>query len=279
MSTLRIAYVHGIHGKPPAEVYRAEWDAALRRLAYVREIDSTMMYWSDIRLGLTPEAIAAAHAHARRHGEHRFGRLRPQTNSALGYLISLVLHVADPAIRRITKQLLTEVYLYFYGNGAGGRPRCDPRSDGRDDAVGAAAGDRRALVGVGDRVRLSAPARVLRRDRRTDHVRISARTGLRAGAPGDEGVPAAGAALAQRLRCDGRGCVARPADLERPARAERRTPDPRFEIASLYDEQGRRDSHSWYGYLMSEPVQNELFRDRRIVAQLWGAADVPAPGG
>jgi hypothetical protein len=45
MSKLRIVYVHGIHGKPAEEVYRAEWDAAVRRLSYVREIESAMMYW------------------------------------------------------------------------------------------------------------------------------------------------------------------------------------------------------------------------------------------
>jgi hypothetical protein len=32
------------------------------------------------------------------------------------------------------------------------------------------------------------------------------------------------------------------------------------EIPSVYDEAGKRDPHSWFGYLMSEPVQNELFR-------------------
>jgi hypothetical protein len=32
------------------------------------------------------------------------------------------------------------------------------------------------------------------------------------------------------------------------------------EIPSVYDEAEKRDAHSWFGYLMSKPVQNELFR-------------------
>ena len=46
------------------------------------------------------------------------------------------------------------------------------------------------------------------------------------------------------------------------------------EIPSVYDEQGKRDAHSWYGYLMSEPVQNELFR----IATARGLRDLPARG-
>src|SRR5207249_1453787 len=45
----------------------------------------------------------------------RFTRLRPQTNSPLGYIISFVLHLIDPVIRRVTKNLVEDVYLYFYG--------------------------------------------------------------------------------------------------------------------------------------------------------------------
>ena len=227
MGKLRIVYVHGIHGKPPEEIYRAEWDAALQRLGYVRDIESTMMYWSDIRLGLTPAEVAAAHAEARKRREHRFGRLRPQTNSPLGYAISLALHAFDPAIRRITKQLLTEVYLYFYG-----------RSDAQDI--------RDAILGRMDAMMREVRPQViiahswgsviaydylLNRgyDGELDAL-ISlglrwARTTCRNDS--DDGVSVAGAALAQRLRCDGPGDVARPPDLERSARPARGAPDPR----------------------------------------------------
>jgi hypothetical protein len=43
----------------------------------------------------------------------------------------------------------------------------------------------------------------------------------------------------------------------------------------VYDEQGKRDAHSWYGYLMSEPVQNELFR----IATARSLRDLPARDG
>ena len=68
MSELRVVYVHGIHGKPAEAVYLAEWDAAVRRLAYIREIKSTMMYWSDIRLGITPDMVREAHDRAHKLG-------------------------------------------------------------------------------------------------------------------------------------------------------------------------------------------------------------------
>src|SRR5205823_3437573 len=84
MSKLRIVYIHGIHNHPSEEEYRHAWDAALERLSYVRDIETKMVYWADIRLGATPEMVREAHARARRHRAHRFGRIRPQTNTPLG---------------------------------------------------------------------------------------------------------------------------------------------------------------------------------------------------
>jgi hypothetical protein len=270
MSKLRIVYVHGIHGKPAEETYRAEWDAAVRRLSYVREIASTMMYWADIRLGLTPAEVAEAHAHARRRGAHRFGRLRPQTNSPLGYAILLVLHAADPAIRRITKELFTEVYLYFYG-----------RSGAQDI--------RDAILG-----RMDAMMREVR-----PQVVIAHSWGsviaydylLHRGYSGElEGLITCGSPLGQDYPSQVRHWLnvfdaMDPAtwpdrrisnDLRGP-RGEHLVRDA--EIPSVYDEDGKRDPHSWYGYLISEPVQAELFR---IAASdlLWpdDTRDMPVAG-
>lgn len=276
MTKLRIAYVHGIHGKPPEEVYRAEWDAAVRRLAYVREIQSTMMYWSDIRLGVTAEMVREAHARAKREHQHDFTRLRPQTNSPLGYAISAVLHLVDPAIRRITKQLLTEVYLYFYG-----------RSDNTDirDVILA---------------RMDAMMREMR-----PHVVIAHSWGsviaydylVNRNYDGELGaLITLGCPLGQDYVQERLGTTAYPAQVRHwlnvfDAMDPATWPDRRIsndlrgangehlirdvEIPSVYDEQGKRDPHSWYGYLLSEPVQTELFR---IAAadQLWGAGDTTA---
>src|SRR3954453_3135476 len=106
MAALRVVYVHGIHGHPAEEDYRRQWDAALERLAYVQGIETKMVYWADIRLGATAEMIAEAHARARERKMHRFARVRPQTNSPLGYAVSFFLHTFDPVIRRITKSLI-----------------------------------------------------------------------------------------------------------------------------------------------------------------------------
>jgi len=272
MDKLRIAYVHGVHAKPPEPVYRAEWDAAVRRLAYVREIESTMMYWSDIRLGVTPEMVREAHRRARHEKQHGFGRLRPQTNSPLGYVISAVLHLVDPAIRRITKELLTEVYLYFYGRG--------DTTDIRDVIL----------------ARMDAMMREKR-----PHVVIAHSWGSviaydylsRGMYDGEVGaLITLGSPLGQDYVQERLGTTAYPAPVRHwlnvfDAMDPATWPDRRIsndlrgpngehlirdvEIPSVYDEQGKRDPHSWYGYLLSEPVQAELFRIAASDA-LWGRA-------
>jgi hypothetical protein len=261
MSKLRIVYVHGIHAKPAEDVYRAEWDAAVRRLSYVREIESAMMYWADIRLGLTAADVAEAHARARRRGEHRFARLRPQTNSPLGYAISLVLHAVDPAIRRITKELFTEVYLYFYGR-AGAQDIRDAILDRMDTMM-----------------REVRPQVVIAHSWGSviayDYL-------LNRGYHGElAGLITCGSPLGQDYVQEHVGSKAYPAQVRHwlnvfDAMDPATWPDRRIsndlrgprgehlirdvEIPSVYDEEGKRDPHSWYGYLMSEPVQAELFR-------------------
>ncbi len=281
MSKLRIVYVHGIGGKPPEEVYRAEWDAALRRLAYVREIDSTMMYWSDVRLGVTPAMLRAAHARARHEKQHRFARLRPQTNSPLGYAISLVLHLIDPAIRRITKELLTEVYLYFYGRGDTGDIR---------DVI---------LARMDAAMRETRPQVIIAHSWGSviayDYL-------ANRGYNGEVGaLITLGSPLGQDYVQEHVGATAYPHQVRHwlnvfDAMDPATWPDRRIsndlrgphgehlirdvEIPSVYDEDGKRDPHSWYGYLISEPVQTELFRIAASDA-LWGAAeaaqDAPRP--
>ncbi|MBF6600941.1 MAG: hypothetical protein IVW36_10575 [Dehalococcoidia bacterium] len=261
MSALRIVYVHGIRGKPAEQVYLAEWDAAVRRLSYVREIASTMLYWSDIRLGVTPAMVAAAAARARERGQHRFHRLRPQTNSPLGYVISLGLHLVDPVIRHITKDLLTEVYLYFYG------------STGAADI-------REVILGRMD---------AIMRERRP-HVVIAHSWGsviaydylLNRGYEGElGGLITMGSPLGQDYVQEHIGHASYPQQVRHwlnvfDAMDPATWPDRRIandlrgprgeqlirdvELPSVYDEEGRRDPHSWYGYLISEPVQAELFR-------------------
>ena len=115
MTTLRIVYVHGIRGKPPEPEYHAEWDAVLRRNGYVTDIETRMMYWADIRLGLTPDVLREAKARAKARKAPRWSHLRPQTNSPLGYAIAFALRLLDPVIRRVMKNLLEDVYFYFYG--------------------------------------------------------------------------------------------------------------------------------------------------------------------
>ncbi|MDP9239013.1 MAG: hypothetical protein M3P30_16730 [Chloroflexota bacterium] len=261
MPPLRVVYIHGIHGHPAAEDYRRAWDAALERLAYVQGIETKMVYWADIRLGAPPEMIAEAHARAKRRKMHRFGRVRPQTNSALGYAVSVFLHAVDPVIRRITKSLITDVYLYFYG--------------------GERAGDIRDVI----LDRMDAVMRAHRPDVVIAHSWgsvIAYDYFTNRGYDGEvQTLITVGSPLGQRYVQEHAGGSEYPAGIVRwlnvfdamdPAtwpdrRISNDLPSPRgeriirdVEIASVYDEDGKRDPHSWHGYLSSEPVQNEIFR-------------------
>lgn len=261
MSSLRVLYVHGIHAHPAEPTYRAAWDAALRRLAYVSDIETKMVYWADIRLGLPPDALPTAHARARERRDHHFQRIRPQTNSPLGYAVSLALHLIDPAIRRITRALLNDVYLYFYG--------------------GAGSGDIRDAI----LARMDAIVREMK-----PHIVIAHSWGsviaydyfTNRGYGGQiEALITAGCPLGQQYIQDHIGASAFPPGVHRwlnvfdamdPAtwpdrRIANDLPGPRgerlirdVEIPSVYDEDGKRDPHSWYGYLSCEAVQNEMFR-------------------
>ena len=102
MPPLRVVYIHGIHAHPAEADYRHQWDAAVERLAYVQGIDTKMVYWADIRLGATPAMVAEAHARAKQRKMHRFARLRPQTNSVLGYAVSAIRRLDDGVRRRVT---------------------------------------------------------------------------------------------------------------------------------------------------------------------------------
>lgn len=255
-------YIHGMHRHPPEAEYRAAWDAALARMAYVPQVETRMLYWADIRLGATPAQIAEAHARARSRGEHRFGRLRPQTNSPLGYAVSLALHLAGPVIRAITKELATEVYLYFYGKQGSGDDVRDVVLD-RMDAL----------------LRDFTPDVVLAHSWGTviayDYL---VNRGL---AHQLEALITVGCPLGQTYVQERVGAAVYPPrvrrwlnvfdamdpvtwpdrrianDLRGP-RGERLVRD--VEVPSVYDEDGKRDPHSWWGYVMSEPVQAELFR-------------------
>ncbi len=261
MEALRVVYVHGIRGNPSEEQYRREWDAALERLSYVHGIETAMVYWADVRLGATPAMVRQARDRARQRKARRFARLRPQTNSVLGYAVSLALHLIDPVIRRITKTLLTDVYLYFYG--------------------GAGEGDIRDVI-------LDRMDVVMRETR--PHVVIGHSWGsviaydyfTNRGYGGEvETLITIGSPLGQRFVQDHVGASAYPKGIVRwvnifdamdpatwpdrriandlpGARGERLVRD--VEIPSVYDEDGKRDPHSWYGYLASEPVQDEIFR-------------------
>jgi hypothetical protein len=258
---LRVVYIHGIHGHPAEEEYRRAWDAALERLSYVRGIETRMVYWADIRQGATPEMVREAHRRARRRKGRRFARMRPQTNSALGYAVSWVLHLVDPVIRRITKTLLTDVYLYFYG--------------------GEGAGDIRDVI----LERMDVIMREMR-----PHIVIAHSWGTviaydyftnRAYDGAIETLITAGSPLGQAYVQEHVGASAYPAGVRRwlnvfDAMDPATWPDRRIandlpgeggarlvrdvEIASVYDENGKRDPHSWYGYLSSEAVQGEVFR-------------------
>ena len=261
MAPLRIVYIHGIHGKPPPDAYHAEWDAALRRLAYVDDIDTTMLYWADIRLGATPAMLRDARARATHRGASRFSRMRPQTNSPLGYAISFALHLFDPVIRRITKELLTEIYLYFYSQGT--------------------PGDIREVI----LARMDA----VMREKRPDIVIAHSWGSVIAfdyftNREYDGELPALitlGSPLGQEYVQEHVGASQFPGGVRHwlnvfDAMDPATWPDRRIandlpgehgehlirdvEIPSVYDAAGKRDPHSWFGYLMSEPVQNELFR-------------------
>jgi hypothetical protein len=227
MGKLRIVYIHGIHSKPPPDTYRAEWDAALRRLAYVDDIDTTMLYWADIRLGVT---------------------------------ISFALHLFDPVIRRITKELLTEIYLCFYSQGTPGdiREVILARMDAvmrekRPDIVIAHSwgtviaydyfinraydGELPALITLGSPLGQSYVQ---------EHVGASEFPGVRHWLNVFDAMDPA-TWPDRRIANDLPG-----------EHGEHLVRD--VEIPSVYDAAGKRDPHSWFGYLMSEPVQNEIFR-------------------
>ncbi len=276
MTPLRIVYVHGIRSKPPEPEYHAEWDAALRRSGYVADVETRMMYWADIRLGLTPEVLREAKAHANEHKAPRWSHLRPQTNSPLGYAIAFVLRLIDPVIRRVMKNLLEDVYFYFYGK--------RDTEDIRDAIL-----DRMGVLLDGFR----------------PHVVIAHSWGsviaydylINRGHGGDiEALITLGSPLGNEWVQEHLGTTAYPQDVRRwlnifDATDPATWPDRRIandlhgphgeqiirdvEIPSVYDEQGKRDAHSWYGYLMSEPLQNELFR----IATAQTLRELPARDG
>jgi hypothetical protein len=261
MPPLRVVYIHGIHGHPAEEEYRRQWNAALERLAYVQGIETKMVYWADIRLGATPEMIAQAHARAKARTTRRFARIRPQTNSALGYAVSLALHLFDPMIRRITKSLITDVYLYFYGGPGAGEIR-DVILDRMDAVMRAHRPDVVIAHSWGS---------VIAYDYFTNR-----------GYDGEvQTLITVGSPLGQSYVQEHCGGAEYPAAVVRwlnvfDAMDPATWPDRRIsndlpgsrgeriirdvEVPSVYDEDGKRDPHSWYGYLSSEPVQNEIFR-------------------
>ena len=284
MEHLRILYVHGIRSKPPELEYRAEWDAALRRGGYVPDIETKMLYWADIRLGLTPEVLAEAKKHAAEHKTRPFARIRPQTGGLLGKLIGFVLHAIDPVIRRVMRNLVEDVYLYFYGM--------------------------RDIEKIRDAIldRMSAEMEAFR-----PHLVIAHSWGsviaydylVNRGYAGQiDGMISLGSPLGNDWVQEHLGAVEFPSNLRRwlnvfdamdPAtwpdrRISNDLPDAHgahlirdVEVASLYDAEGKRDAHSWYGYLISEPVQNEIFRVG-VAARIWpnesvasGSAIAPEP--
>lgn len=269
MNRLRILYVHGIRSKPPADEYRAEWDAALRRGGYVPDIETRLLYWADIRDGLTPQALAAARKHAASRKTRPFARVRPQTNSLLGKLIALALHAADPVIRRITRDLWEDVYFYFYGE-----------TDGTP--IRAAILDR-----MGDALASFRPHLIIAHSWGSV-ISYDYLTNRGAGAE-CEGLITLGSPLGNDWVQEHLGVTAYPPGVRRwlnvfdamdPAtwpdrRISNDLPGPHgehlirdVEIPSVYDAEGKRNAHSWYGYLISEPVQNEIFRVG-VAARIW----------
>ena len=274
MSALRIVYVHGIRGKPPEPQYHAEWDAALRRAGYVDDVETRMVYWADIRLGLTPEVLREAKAHAKERKARPFMRLRPQTNSPLGYVISFVLRLFDPLIRRIMKNLVEDVYFYFYG-----KREAEDIRDAILDRIGVVLDAFRPHVVIAH----SWGSVIV-----YDYLATRGHDGeiealITLGSPlGNDWVQehVGTTAYPEQVRrwlniFDAKDAATWPdrhiANDLRGAQGEHLIRD--IEIPSLYDEHGRRDAHSWYGYLMSEPLQNELFR----IATVRGLRD-PAHG-
>jgi hypothetical protein len=269
MERLRILYVHGIRSKPPADEYQAEWDAALRRGGYVPDIDTRLLYWADIRLGLTPEVLRRARRRAATLKVRPFARVRPQTNSLLGKVISLALHFFDPVIRRITHDLWEDVYLYFYGTTDSQHIR---------DAI---------LYRMGEAFASFRPHLVIAHSWGSviayDYL-------ANCGYDGElEGLISLGSPLGNDWVQEHLGIIAYPPQVRRwlnvfDAMDPATWPDRRIsndlhgpdgehlvrdvEIPSVYDAEGKRNAHSWYGYLISEPVQNEIFRVG-VSAQVW----------
>lgn len=261
MDNLRVVYIHGIHSHPGEATYRAEWDAALRRLAYVPEIETKMVYWADIRLGVTAQMVQDAKARAAKRGVPPMPRFQPQSRTPLGYAIAGAMHLIDPVVRRITKDLLTEVYLYFYG-------RTDT-ADIRDVIL-----DRMDEV-----MREFAPQIVIAHS--WGSVIVYDYLMNRGAGQEIEALITAGSPLGQGYVQQHVGAKSYPDGVRRwlnifdamdPAawpdrRIANDLPGPRgerlirdIEVPSLYDEEGKRDAHSWYAYLMCEPLQNEIFR-------------------
>lgn len=261
MTPLRIVYIHGIRTKPPEPEYHAEWDAVLRQSGYVTDIETRMMYWADIRLGLTPDVLREAKARAKERKAPRWSHLRPQTNSPLGYAIAFVLRLFDPVIRRVMKNLVEDVYFYFYGTRETERIR-----DAILDRMGAMLGEFKPHVIIAH-----SWGTVIAYDyfaNRTYGGEVEALITM--------GSPLGNEWVQEHL-----GTTAYPQAVHRwlnifDAMDPATWPDRRIsndlhgehgeriirdvEIPSVYDQDGKRDAHSWYGYLMSEPVQNELFR-------------------
>ncbi len=261
MAPLRIVYVHGIHQHPPEPAYHAEWDAALKRQALLPDIETKMVYWADIRAGITDEMVREAKKRAQKRGQHTIARIQAKANSRIGYIIALFMHLLDPAIRRITRDLLTDVYLYFYG------------VHGRDD--------------IRDTIldRMDALMRAERPDVVIAHSWgsvIAYDYFINRSFEGELPVLITmGSPLGQGYVREHIGSSLYPDNVHRwlnvfdgmdpatwpdrhiaddilGARGERLIRD--VEIPRLYDEDGQRDPHSWYGYLMCDAVQNELFR-------------------
>ncbi len=258
---LRIVYIHGIRIKPPEPEYHAEWDAVLRRSGYVTDIETHIVYWADIRLGLTPEVLREAKACAKERKAPRWSGLRPQTNSPLGYVIAFVLRLFDPVIRRVMKNLVEDVYFYFYGTRDVERIR-----DAILDRMGAMLAEFKPHVIIAH-----SWGTVIAYDYFANR-----------GYSGEvEALITMGSPLGNEWVQEHLGTTAYPPAVHRwlnifDAMDPATWPDRRIsndlpgehgehiirdvEIPSVYDQDGKRDAHSWHGYLMSEPVQNELFR-------------------